>query len=130
MNDTKEEVNELRPKRSSTEEASSSTSQTSLEESVKSLLETTRIPKKPRTSIEKLTKEEDSVVVNARKALEMFKEIEAEDAVADDANQDNKKPATNANGTTEQENKKPKSNPRWQKAHRVPIISQRDELLL
>jgi uncharacterized protein (UPF0147 family) len=130
MNNTKEEVNERNPKRSSTEEASSSTSQTSLEESVKSLLETTRIQKKPRTSTEKLTEEEDSVEVKARKALEMFQEIEAEDAVADDANQDNKKPAPNANGKTKQENKKPKSDPRWPKAHRVPIISQRDELLL
>jgi hypothetical protein len=130
MNNTKEEMNERRPKRSSTEEASSSTSQPILEESVKSLLETARISKKPRTSTDKLTKEEDSVEVKARKALEMFQEIEAEDAVADDANQDNKKAATNANGKTKQESTQPKSNPLWQKARRVPIISLRDELLL
>jgi hypothetical protein len=91
----------------------------------RSNLETERIPKKLRT-----TKEEDPVA-QARKALEMFKEIEEEDIVASSSNNakhdTTKKQVPSSND--KKENGKPKSS-RWQKAHRMPIISMNDNQLL
>eukprot|EP00980_Cylindrotheca_fusiformis_P004381 scaffold925_cov129-Cylindrotheca_fusiformis.AAC.34 len=122
-----EEGMERRPKRSSTEESKYN----SEEEPPNTRFGRTTIPKKPRTSIESnSTQEEDSIVVQARKALEMFHEIEAEDG---DVTKGEEKSADHHHHEKhgQQENEKPlKSIPRPQKAHRIPIISQRDELLL
>lgn len=88
----------------------------------KSILD--RIPKKQRKSTE------DPVVVQARKALEMFKEIEEEDGKAasttssTNSNQEDAKKEPN----DKKENGKPKS-PRWQN-RRMPIISTNDNQLL
>mmetsp|Transcript_18380 Transcript_18380/g.45565 ORF Transcript_18380/g.45565 Transcript_18380/m.45565 type:complete len:121 (+) Transcript_18380:154-516(+) len=80
-----------------------------------------RIPKKQKTS------SEDDPVAIARKALEMFKEIEAEDAPTADTTE-----STKENVETKTETKmKTQGSPRMPKIHhRLPIISQQPGLLL
>ena len=117
-----------RHKRSSDQGPSGSSTSSQLE----SLSSTTRhlemepIPKKPRKSIE------EDPVAQARKALEMFKEIEDEDAdISITAEKIDKKTTTEKEEKSKTENpktEKEKKRSRWLK--RVPIISQQENLLL
>lgn len=116
-----------RQKRPSDQGPSDSSTSSQLE----SLSSTTRhlemepIPKKPRKSIE-------DPVTQARKALEMFKEIEDEDAdISITAEKIDKKTTTEKEEKSKTENpktEKEKKRSRWLK--RVPIISQQENLLL
>ncbi|KAL3934271.1 MAG: hypothetical protein SGBAC_009973 [Bacillariaceae sp.] len=79
-----------------------------------------RIPKK-----QKMVPEDDPVVVQARKALEMFREIEAEDAPHTSESKENLGSKTGTKTGTLG------GSPRGPKMHyRLPIISQQEEFLL